>query len=91
MTESKIKKNLFYLKLIFIGFLSFILFYWINQLFFSSIIYAFKINSPDSVALSYLAPVYAALSGLAALVVICTYLIIYKLNKLIEKNNKEHH
>lgn len=84
--DKKIKKRVFNLKLFFIGFLSFLLFELFNALVFSPIISSFTSKGNG---VSYFVHIYAGLSGLASLVVICTYLIINKLNELIEKTNKE--
>lgn len=81
-------KKTFYFKLVFISLISFILFYWINKLLFTPIVNSFRITGSDSVAVSYLVPIYAATSGLASSIIVCTYLILNKINELIKISDK---
>ena len=71
------------LKAIFIGFISFFVCLYGNYLFAGTV--EAMIPGGDGVVNSYFYPLYTAVTLLISLVISCTYLIVQKINLLLEK------
>ncbi len=71
-------------KAILLGIISFFLFLFGN-IIFGNIVLDFLIPGGDGFINSYFYPLYAAVTLLIALLISCTYLIVKKINLLLEK------
>lgn len=86
MEKNNVKEKLLYLKLILVGILVFIIFYWVNCLIFAPVVSSFYPNNLYMTAeQSYLIPIHSSIIGLATLCIICVIIIVRKVNELIAK------
>lgn len=73
-------------KAIWLGIISFVVFMFGN--FFIGSIIGVLIPGGDDFMNSYFHPLYAGVCTLAAIIISCTYIIVKKMNMLLEERNK---